>query len=167
MLFYTVYTRAMIKEQILNYLKTELTDELEKAKKAYTTTKNLVQTGDLKSDGKYDTRATEANYLADGQRQRINEIEQDLELLDTISLNLNAKQVEIGSLVEISLNDEAKKYFVTPVGGGKMVPINNEVVLIISVFSPLGDAALSLEVGEEFELELPSGTRNYKILSIE
>lgn len=156
----------MIKEQILNTLKDEVTQELRKIEQAYTTTQNLVKQGDLKSDGKYDTRATEANYLADGQRQRVQELKQELELLDEINIKEGRKQVSIGSLVDIELNGQTRQYFIAPTAGGKMINIKGEVVLVISVFSPIGDAALSLEVGDEFEVELASGSREYLIKNI-
>ena len=156
----------MIKEQLLNKLKSDVEQELRKIKQAYATTQNLVQNGDLKSDGKYDTRATEANYLADGQRNRTTELEQEHELLNEVNLQNKPKTVSIGSLVEIELNKQTRKYFIAPTAGGKMIKVEDDVVLVISVFSPIGDAALGLEVDDDFEVELESGSRQYLVKSI-
>jgi transcription elongation GreA/GreB family factor len=138
--------------------------ELTKVKQAYETTKNLVQNGDLKSDGKYDTRSTEANYLADGQRLRIAELEQELELLNEVNLKGKKKIVSIGSLVDIKLNEQIRKYFIAPTAGGTMVNIDGEVTLVISVFSPIGDGVLGLSSGDTFELEIKGATREYEVV---
>ena len=156
----------MEKQKILDYLKEQVQDELKKVEQAYETTKNLVQNGDLKSDGKYDTRATEANYLANGQRQRITELQQELELLDEVNLSEASEKVAIGSLVEIELNTHVRKYFIAPTAGGTMVNLDGEVALVISVFSPIGDGALGLEEGDSFELEMKEGSREYQIIKI-
>jgi transcription elongation GreA/GreB family factor len=155
----------MKKEQILNQLKDNVEKELKKIKQAYETTKNLVQNGDLKSDGKYDTRATEANYLADGQRQRITELEQELELLGEVNLDVKNKVVSIGSLVEIKLNGNNRNYFIAPTAGGTMVNIDGEVTLVISVFSPIGDGVLGLDSSDSFEIELKGEMREYEVVS--
>ena len=156
-----------MKKEILKQLTSKVEVELAKVKQAYETTKNLVQNGDLKSDGKYDTRATEANYLADGQRQRITELEQELELLGDINIKNKEKSISIGSLATIELNGMARKYFVAPTAGGTMLNIDGEPILVISVFSPIGDAAIGMAKDESFELELNEDIREYKVLSIE
>jgi len=155
----------MNKDLILEQLFSNVNIELTKIKQAYNTTQNLVKTGDLKSDGKYDTRSTEANYLANGQRQRIAELEQELELLGEVNLKGKRKSISIGSLVEIKLNDHKRKYFIAPTAGGTMVNINGEVVLVISVFSPIGDAVLGLNKEESFEVEVKGEMREYQVIS--
>lgn len=154
----------MDKDQIIAQLKKNVTDELTKLEAAYETTKNLVQKGDLKSDGKYDTRATEANYLADGQRNRISDLKQELELIDSIEL-MDSDTVAIGSIVDIKFNEQVRKYFVSPTAGGTMIKLADEVVLVISVFSPIGDAVVGLAKGDEFELELQEQTRSYEVIN--
>lgn len=155
----------MDKSKIISELTSKVTKELEKVNQAYVTTKNLVQTGDLKSDGKHDTRATEVNYLADGQRQRITELEQELELLSDIPTKKEDK-VSIGSLVQISLNGNSRKYFIAPTAGGTMLNIDGEAILVISVFSPIGDEALGHSENETFEIELKDDLREYHIENI-
>ncbi len=155
-----------MKEKILFELRSKVDTELAKIRQSYETTKNLVQNGDLKSDGKYDTRSTEANYLADGQRQRIADLEQEQELLTDINISKKQKSVSIGSLVTLNLNDNIRKYFIAPTAGGTMLNIDGEAVLVISVFSPIGDAALGNNAGETFELELNGQSREYQVVDI-
>lgn len=158
----------MDKKIIIDQLISKVTDELKKINQAYVTTKNLVKTGDLKSDGKHDTRAIEVNYLADGQRKRIGELEQELELLADIPVKSSTKptEISIGSLVDIELNGNTRKYFIAPTAGGTMLAIDGEAILVISVFSPIGSEALSLKAGDSFEVEINSQTREYHVKAI-
>ncbi len=156
----------MQKELIINELVGKVQSELDKVNGSYKTALNLVQSGDLKSDGKYDTRATEANYLADGLRQRISELEQELQLLEEVNINQTGEDVSIGSLVELRLNNDIKKYFIAPTAGGTIINCDGEAILVISVFSPIGNEALGLKVGDEFEIEINKSTREYQIVSI-
>jgi transcription elongation GreA/GreB family factor len=160
--------RIMEKKIIVGELVKKVTNELEKINQAYITTKNLVQNGDLKSDGKHDTRGTEINYLADGQRKRIAELEQELELLGDIPTNNQESDstISIGSIVEIELNGNTRKYFIAPTAGGTMLSIDGEAILVISVFSPIGSEALSLNLNDSFEIDLKGETREYMIKSI-
>ena len=157
----------MDKSLIVTELVKKTKDELVMLKASYASTKNLVQNGDLKSDGKYDTRATEANYLADGQRQRISDLEQELILLEEIpTRDFSAdEEVGIGSLVEISTNNTQRKYFISPTAGGTLLPIAGEVIMVISVFSPIGSEILGYKAGNSFEVEIKGENREYEIIS--
>ncbi|MBT4792072.1 MAG: hypothetical protein HON90_10910 [Halobacteriovoraceae bacterium] len=156
----------MDKQNILNQLIEKAKNELAQMQDSYKKTKDLVQNGDLKSDGKYDTRATEANYLAGGQRLRVTELEQELELICGVDISTSSDSVSIGSLVEIELNGQQRKYFIAPTAGGTMLKICSEVVLVISVFSPIGDGALGLQAGDGFEVEINGSQREYCVVSI-
>jgi transcription elongation GreA/GreB family factor len=164
----TYKMRKMEKKLIVEQLVKKVTAELEKINQAYVTTKNLVQNGDLKSDGKHDTRGTEVNYLADGQRKRIAELEQELELLGDIPTKDQKENavIAIGSLVEIDLNGNIRKYFIAPTAGGTMLAIDGEAILVISVFSPIGSEALGLSINDTFEIELKGDNREYLIKDI-
>ncbi|MDA0766508.1 MAG: hypothetical protein O3A92_06770 [Verrucomicrobia bacterium] len=75
---------------------------------------------ETKSEGKYDTRATEAAYLAGAQQQQSDKLAEAIhtfrswkpphfELTDEIAL---------GALVETDLDDETSFYLLAPAGGG-------------------------------------------------
>lgn len=157
----------MNKSKILKELIEKTKSELTLVKASYESTKNLVQKGDLKSDGKYDTRATEANYLAGGQRQRISDLEQELILLEDIPTRdyRPDDEVGIGSLLEIDFNGNCRKYFLSPTAGGTMLSIDNETIMVISVFSPIGSEAIGNKAGDTFEVEIKENVREYKIVS--
>ena len=60
-----------------------------------------------------------------------------------------------------------RKYFLIPTAGGTMIQVNNETILVVSVFSPIGDALLGLKAGEKFEVETPKETRHYEVITFE
>jgi transcription elongation GreA/GreB family factor len=159
----------MNKKEIINQLVAKAETELAEIKKAYDTTKELVQNGDLKSDGKYDTRATEANYLADGQRQRITDLESEVGLLQEVSTKDLSRfdKVSIGSIVGIEHNGNTRKYYISPITGGSMLKVGEEALMVVSVFSPIGNGAINLEIGENFELDFKGELREYEVKSIQ
>jgi transcription elongation GreA/GreB family factor len=142
--------------------------ELKALEAAAQTTKDYVQDGDLKSDGKYDTRGIEAGYLAGAQMKRLEELKLEKQMLEEIPLGEFSAQDEIGigALVEIELNGITRKYFLATTAGGTMLNIEGQGILVISVFSPIGDAIVDQKVGDEFELETPQGKRSYTIVSV-
>ena len=84
-----------------------------------------------------------------------------------VDLNSSTKlgEISIGALVELLHENQKRSYFLIPTAGGTILKMGEEAVLVVSVFSPIGDAMLGLKSGEEFEVETPRETRLYKILS--
>ena len=153
--------KKVILEKLVENLKKELL-EVESAAKS---TRDLVTADDLKSEGKYDTRAIEASYLASAQLKRVEEIKTDIQMLEDIEL-VNSNKIQMGSLVLLEYNGASRYYFLTSTSGGTILMIDGNSILVISVFSPLGNEALGLKVGESFEIETPKEMRTYKILEL-
>ncbi|MDO9183945.1 MAG: GreA/GreB family elongation factor [Bacteriovorax sp.] len=155
----------MDKKIILTKLIESLNLELIEVESAAKSTKDLVTADDLKSEGKYDTRAIEASYLASAQLKRVEEIKTDIQMLEDIEL-IDAEKVQMGSLVLIEFKGQQRYYFLTTTSGGTMLMVDGNPVLVISVFSPIGNEALGLGAGESFEVETPKEMRTYKIIKV-
>lgn len=153
------------KEKILKKLIENLNMELVNVEEAANSTKDLVTSDDLKSEGKYDTRAIEASYLASAQLKRVEEIKTDILMLEEIELASSSK-IQLGSLALIDFNGNERYYFLTSTSGGTILTIDEYAVLVISVFSPLGNGALGLQAGESFEVETPKELRSYTIVKV-
>lgn len=153
------------KKNILQALIDNLKQELKEVEEIAKSSKDMVTQGDLKSDGKYDTRAIEASYLAGAQLKRVEEIKIDIQMLEEIELQKSSK-LQMGSLALIEHKGQERYYFLTSTSGGTMLTIDGHPVLVISVFSPLGSEALGLCEGESFEIETPKEMRQYKILKV-
>lgn len=155
------------KKKIVEVLIEKLNAELIEVEGAAKSTRDLVTAPDLKSEGKYDTRAIEAGYLASAQNKRVEEIKLDIQMLEDLASQIEPSlKLQLGSLGLISCNGQERLYFLSTTSGGSMLMIDNHPILVISVFSPIGDAALGLGVGESFEVETPKETRQYEIIEV-
>lgn len=149
--------------QLLDVAKKELT-ALESAAQA---THDYATDQDIKSEGKYDTRAIEASYLAQAEAKRVEELKLEIQILEEVELDSSKKYGEIciGALVELAFNNVTKKYFLIPTAGGTVLEQDGDQVIVVSVFSPIGDAMLGLKSGDDFEVETPKFNRIYQIIS--
>lgn len=157
-----------MKKRIVDTLINKVKEDIKQAEAASDSASEYVKEGDIKSDGKYDTRGIEAGYLAGAQQRRVEELKLELQLLEEIPVRDFSKneEVSIGALVDIKFNGQVRKYFVAPTAGGTMINIDGVTILVISTFSPIGDAVFGTKVGEEFELETPQETRVYEVMRV-
>lgn len=153
------------KKLILDTLIENLKKELSEVESAANSTRDLATADDLKSEGKYDTRAIEASYLAGAQSKRVEELKLDIQMLEETELQESTK-LQMGSLALIEHNNQKRFYFLTSTSGGTMLTIDGHPILVISVFSPLGSEALGLSKGESFEVETPKQTRSYRVVEV-
>ena len=87
---------------------------------------------------------------------------QFINLIKSLKFSNNEK-VSIGSIVEIEdENSEVLNYFISPGSGGSSI----KNVQIVSINSPIGNELIGLEEGDSFELELPSGNKEFSVIGI-
>ena len=122
---------------------------------------------EFKAESKYDTRALEASYLASAEAKRVEELKLEVQILEEVDIEASKKlgEISIGALVELSHQEQKRKYFLIPTAGGTVIKTGEDAVMVVSVFSPIGDALMGLKAGDEFEVETPRETRHYKVLS--
>lgn len=158
-----------MKRQILDELIGKMKAEMHELEAAAKSNKDFATDQEFKAESKYDTRALEASYLASAEARRVEDLKLEIQMLEEVDLNLSAKSQEvcIGSLVNLRHKDQDRSYFVIPTSGGTLVKVEDKAVLVVSVFSPLGDAVLGLKEGEEFEVETPKETRSYQVVSFQ
>jgi len=156
--------KSKIKQKLIHDVK----EEMEAIKEALGSSRSHVKDDDMKSEGKYDTRAIEAGYLADAQQKRIDELKLELQLLEGISIKKHnpGDDIGIGDLAEIEFNSQTRHYYLSPTAGGTMLLIDETPILVISTFSPIGDELIGLKRGDEFEVETRGEVRAYKILNV-
>ena len=152
-----------MKERVIQSLRDKLVSELEAVESVAAATRSEVGSDETKQEGKYDTRATEASYLARGQAWRVAELRQ---LVAWFSA-LEARPMEtatVGALVEVE-GPRTELLFIAPVGGAK-VEVDGRTVRVVSTASPLGSALAGLEEGDGFEVDTPRGRVDYEVLSV-
>jgi hypothetical protein len=128
----------MNKSTIVSQLKQKLEKELSESLAASASTKGLSSSDDLKSEGKYDTRAIEAGYLASAQMRRVEELKGELALLDEMIIDLPNEHICVGHLVTLEFNSKIQYYFISSTSGGTILQVEGSPILVISAFSPLG-----------------------------
>jgi transcription elongation GreA/GreB family factor len=132
---------------------------------------------DTKQEGKYDTRAIEAGYLAGAQEQRLKILSANIKHLEVVAATWETdpkacinEKLGAGTIVEVTEirkhegQEQKKYYFILPSSAGIEIEHNNDTYVSISTDSILGAKFLGKEAGEEIELSTPKGE---KIIIIE
>ena len=135
-----------MKKSIIENIIKKIELELSKLKEASQTTRSYSQSDDLKSEGKYDTRAVEAKYLAEAQEVRVKQLELELNVIRNFKPT-NERVIQIGSIVEFSNT----LHFIIPISGQGSFEVNDKEIKTISSKTELFDSLEGLEVDDEFE----------------
>ena len=156
-----------MKKLILNELIARARTELTGLEASAKSNRDFATDQEFKAESKYDTRALEASYLASAEAKRVEELKLEIQILEEVDTEASKKlgEISIGALVELLHNDQKRTYFLIPTAGGTLINVEGEAVLVVSVFSPIGDALLGLNAGDVFEVETPKETRSYQVLS--
>jgi len=91
---------------------------------------------------------------------KIDEIEESLEVSEIISDKVKSDSIQVGSKVKIKVSSSTKEFHI--VSHLESDPASSK----ISDQSPLGIALLGKKVNQEFEIDAPVGKLKYKIVSI-
>ena len=103
-----------------------------------------------KAEGKYDTRSTEENYLADGLAKQALVAAQAAAACEKLPLlHFDAETpIDLSALIQIEFPDERAWFFLAPAGGGIKVNCEGRPVTVLTPESPLGARLLGLKVGD-------------------
>lgn len=119
------------------------------------------QQGDLSENAEYHTAREEMAWA----QTRLIELEQLLQNVEVISTSRgktgNKRVVKLGSTIRVKQGGREMTY--TIVGAQEAEPARG----LISNESPIGDSFLGSEEGDTVEVDVPSGKKQYTILSIE
>lgn len=121
--------------------------------------KEAREEGDLRENAGYDA-ARERQGMAEA---RIKYIESRLALYQVIDLDkLEGEKAVFGATVEVEDSDSGETRVYTILGPDEANPAKGS----ISYLSPVGQALLGKEVGDEVSIEIPRGRVNYEIVDI-
>ena len=159
-------TQMLPKGHVVDALCAAITAELCSMESMAEMARDEATSAETKAEGKYDTRATEASYLARGQAWRIAELRKLRGWLMTeiARAPTMTEGVQTGALVRVD-GARSEWLYVAPIGGGK-ASCNGETVRIVSLASPLGAAMEGLEVGDAFEVDTPRGRSEYEVVAV-
>jgi len=102
-----------------------------------------------KAEGKYDTRSTEDNYLADGLARQAHAAAQAAAAYENFAPAAfgPGSPVDLGALVHLALPGETHWFFIGPAGGGIEVICDSIPVTVLTPESPLGRQLIGLKAG--------------------
>lgn len=119
---------------------------------------------ETRSEGKYDTRATEASFLARGQAERVDDLRRARSWLEMVQVHPSTR-VEIGALVEVRMRERNEVLYVAPMTT-ESVAVEGRTVRVIALSSPLGAALADAAEGDEVEIDGPQGTVTCVVLAV-
>lgn len=108
---------------------------------------------ETKSEGKYDTRATEAAYLAGAQAEQAEHMADAIAILKAFT----APDYELtdpigpGALVETDLDGETSFYLLSPAGGGTTLDFLGCELTLLTPDAPLYQQLLNRKAGESLQ----------------
>lgn len=148
----------MTKETLLKSFCAVLREEIAVMTKAVADSVENATGDETRSEGKYDTRATEAAYLAEAQREQSRLKEQSLAQLEALVFPdfSSTEGVEAYALVEIEALDGEDKgetafYFLLPTAGGLMTTHLGCPATVITPESPLYQSLLGMKAGQKID----------------
>jgi transcription elongation GreA/GreB family factor len=152
------------KSRIVQALSRSAREALEAAERAQSIAADEATSEHSKAEGKYDTRATEASYLARGQAERVVKLRELVAWYGRLEPTERLETVTLGALVVLD-GDSTQVLFVCPVGGANVV-LDGTKVKTVSFAAPLGRALKGLAQGDEFELKTPAGAREFEVIHL-
>lgn len=108
-----------------------------------------------KAENKYDTRALEASYLAQGQSRQALQTAQAIQQFEALELRefSATDPVELGALVELQSGPDHAFYFMGPASGGMEIEHDPGPVLVLTPHSPLGRQLMGRKKGDRWKLQ--------------
>ena len=142
----------LIKKKIVTQLITELEGYAKAAQLAHAE----ATSDQSKAENKYDTRGLEASYLAHGQARQVMEVEEAIATLEKMDGRVFEKEeaIRVGALVELEHEGIHTYYFICSRAGGMEVVLDEKMILVITLNSPLGEQLKGKKQGNPLQLTL-------------
>jgi transcription elongation GreA/GreB family factor len=115
-----------------------------------------------------DTRALEQTYLARGQAMRAEAMVEQLSLLRTLNVAPLREGEPIRSGALVALEDDAgeRLLFMAPFGGGAQLAVGRHSIQVVTPVSAMGRALLGKREGDDIEVRVPTGARDYTVIAV-
>jgi len=157
----------MDKEHIRTAVLQALRDELARQTGAALESKAEATSEESKAEHKYDMRAQEAAYLAEGQARQAAEIAAAVEAYRTLPLPAApGGPADLGCLIALAGPGGVQHYLLGPARGGLDVTVDDTTVMIITPASPLGRQLLGRRPGDTVQLPGRGGVASHQVQSV-
>ena len=149
--FMTSVCRAKLEKELV-YLKSVRREEVAER------IKSAIALGDLSENSEYEDAKNEQAFL----EGKISDLENKLRTVEIIDESEVGNGVQLGSIVVLLNQETGTETEYTIVGSDEADPFAG----LMSNESPIGSAIMGHVEGDEVEVQVPSGIRHMKILSI-
>ena len=148
----------MTKAEVIFILKKQLDEKVEVMRSALAVSNEGSSGDEAKSEGKYDTRAIEAAYLAEAQAEQLAQAEAALGIFQRFEAPdyTISDAIGPGALVEADVDGELSFFFLAPSGGGLTTEFLGCELTVITPDSRLYQSLVDKKMGDC--LESPSLT---------
>lgn len=143
----------MTKNTVISNLLKQMDKKIKITRSALTETNESANGDETKSEGKYDTRAIEAAYLAEAQAAQLALSEESLATLKRFeprSFEMT-ESIAPGALVEVDQEGEICFYLLAPTGGGLMTEYLGCDVTVVTPDSRLYQELNGKKMGAELQ----------------
>lgn len=143
----------MSKPALVHQILRDLESKLETMKAAAAEARENATGEETKSDGKYDTRAIEAAYLAGAQAEQAEKMAEAVRVFETFDPPIydDEDAAGPGALVESEHGGEIVFYLLAPAGGGHTVEYDGFDCVVLTPESRLYQELLGARAGEILE----------------
>ncbi|WP_194437508.1 transcription elongation factor [Vibrio fluminensis] len=158
----------MDKQTILDAIVVALEDKLEIARSSTQRAIDAATDEETVPEHKYDTLALEASYLAHGQAMRVQECENELNLMRQLQLrDFEQQAIAVGAYVELEDEQGAvKRFFIAPCAGGLAVQHQQVSIYLLTTQSPMGKLLKGKYQDDEVELSIGGKSTAYAIVTV-
>ena len=141
----------MNKSEILSAILSKLREEFEARQSTSKKVRQAGNDGESKAEGKYDTRSTEENYLADGLARQAQVALEAANQLENLKLRDFApdEAIDKGALVKLDFGAVQEWFFLAPAGGGTEIETADGLLTVVTTESPLGSGLMGKKQGNK------------------
>ncbi|MEN0063903.1 MAG: transcription elongation factor GreAB [Myxococcota bacterium] len=154
---------ALSKRDVVEALRKTIADRLRSAAQMTADARAEATAEESRAENKYDTRATEASYLAAGQGRRLESLRTLAAWLEGLDPQARHAEVGVGALVGLTEPGRPPQWVLVGPTGGPSVEVDGQTVLLSSLASPLGEALDEAEAGDGIEVDSPRGIRRLRV----
>jgi transcription elongation GreA/GreB family factor len=145
---------SVSKSRVLHLIIATLSAELDSISRAAKDAFAAATDPDSKAENKYDTRSLEASYVARGQAQRVEELQEAVRNFQALAGRPSStdEAISMGSLISLQGAHGTLHYFLGPAAGGTEVIDQGQEVMVITPSSPMGQKLLGKQSGDKINL---------------